>query len=107
MTEETHDLIMSSGDETIIHSASQMPGPIDTCTIGNLALGRLTSRRSKIPTFTFDSKEELIQFAGHLGGLLARFSRRMAKSQNSMYLNIGCLLTQGQKQAKDFVKLQR
>jgi len=106
MTEETHDSVMMGGDETSIHSVSQTPGPIDTSTIGKTALGRLTRGRSKTPTLTFVSKEELNQFAGHLGGVLGRFSQRVAKTQNSMYLDIGRLSTQGQKQAKDLAKLQ-
>jgi len=61
---------MPGGDETIIYSGSQTPGLLDTSTIGRVALGRLTQGCSKIPTVTFVSKEELNQFAGHLGGVL-------------------------------------
>jgi len=62
--------------------------------------------RSKTPTLNFISKEELNQFASHLGGVLGRFSQRMAKSQNSIYLDIGDLSTQCQRQAKHLAKLR-
>jgi len=107
MTEETHDSEMTGGDETIIHSASQTPGLLDTSTIGRVALGRLTRGHSKTPSLTFVSKEELNQFAGHLGGVLRRFSQRIAKTQNSLYLDIGRLSIQGQQQARELGKLQR
>ena len=74
MTEEIHDSEMTGGDETIIHSSSRTPGPLDTSTIGRVALERLTRGRSKTPTLSFVSREELNQFAGHLGGVLGRFS---------------------------------
>jgi len=106
MIEETQDSVMTGRNETIIHSASQTPGPLDTSTIRNIALGPLTRGRSKTPTVTFVSKEELNQFAGHLGGVLGTFSQRMAKSQNSMYLDIERLSTQGQQQARELAKLQ-
>jgi len=75
MTEETQDSEMTSGDETIIHSSSRTPGPLDTSIIGKIALGRLTRGRSKTPTLNYVSKEELNQFAGHLGGVLGKFSQ--------------------------------
>ena len=53
MTEETHALIMTGGDETMVHSASQTPGPIETSTIGSQALGQLTRGCSKTPAVTF------------------------------------------------------
>jgi len=74
MTEETQDSEMTGGDETIIHSSSRTPGLLDTSTIGKIALGRLTRWRSKTPTLNYVSKEELNQFAGHLGGVLGKFS---------------------------------
>jgi len=89
MTEETHDSEITGGDETIIHSSSQTPGPVETSTFGKVALGRPMQERSKTPTLTFVSKEELNYFAGHLGGVLGRFSQRMAREQKSMYLDIG------------------
>jgi len=70
MTEETQDSEMTGGDETIIHSSSRTPGPLDTSTIGKIALGQLTRGRSKTPTLNYVSKEELNQFAGHLGGVV-------------------------------------
>jgi len=107
MTEETHDFEMTGGDETIIHSGSRTSGPLDTSTIGKVALGRLTRGRSKTPTLSFISREELNQFAGHLGGVLGRFSQRMAREQKSMYLDIGRLSSEGQQQARALGKLQR
>jgi len=107
MTEETHDSEMTEGDETIIHSSSRTPGPLDTSTIAKIPLGRLARGRSKTPTLNFLSKEELNQFAGHLGGGLGRFSQRMAREQNSMYLDIGRLSSEGQQQARALGKLQR
>jgi len=98
---------MTGGDETIIHSSSRTPGPLDTSTIGKIALGRLTRGRSKTPTLNYVSKEELNQFAGHLGGVLGRFSQRLAREQKSMYLDIGRLSSEGQQQARALGKLQR
>jgi len=106
MTEETQDSEMTGGDETIIHSSSQTPGSLDTRTIGKVALRRLIPGRSKIPTPKFVSREELNQFAGDLGGVLGRFSQRMAGEQNSMYLDDGRLSREGQKQARALGKLQ-
>jgi len=106
MTEETHDSKMTGGDETIIHSSSRTPGPLDTSTIGRIAFGRLVRERSKTPTPNFVSREELNQFAGHLGGVLGRFSQRMAREQNSMYLDIGRLSREGQQQARALGNLQ-
>jgi len=88
MTEETHDSEMTGLDQNIIHSSSRTPGPLDTSTTGRLDFGRLVRSRSIIPTPIFVSKEELNQFAGHLRGVLGRFSQRMASEQNSMYLDI-------------------
>ena len=82
MTEETHDSEMTGGDETIIYSSSRTPGPPDTSTTGRIDFGRLVRSRAKTPTPIFVSREELNQFAGHLGGVLARFSQRMAREQN-------------------------
>jgi len=107
MREETHDSEMTSGDKTMIHSSRQAPGPLDTSRIERVALGRLTRGGSKTPTLIFVSREEFKQFAGHLGGVLGRFSLRMAKNQNCMYLDIGCLWIQGQQQARELGKLQR
>jgi len=70
MTEETHDSEMTGGVETIIHSSGQTPGPLDTSTTGRIDFGRLVQARSKTPTLNYGSKEELNQFAGHLGGVL-------------------------------------
>jgi len=98
---------MTGLDETIIHSSSQTPGPLDIITIGRVALGRLTRERSKTPTLNFVSREELNQFVGHLGGVLGRFSQRMAREQKSMYLDIRRLSIEGQQQAKALGKLQR
>jgi len=98
---------MTGGDETIIHSKSRTPGPLDTSTIGKIALGRLTGGQSKTPTLHFVSKEELNQFVGHIGGVLGRFSQRMAREQNSMYQDIGRLSSEGQQQASVLGKLQR
>jgi len=106
MTEETHDSKMTGGNETIIHSSSRTPGPLDTSTTGNIDFGRLVRARSKTPTPNFVSKEELNQFAGHLGGVLGRFSQRMAREQNSLYLDIGRLSRKGQQQARALGKLQ-
>jgi len=94
-------------DETIIHSASQTPGLLDSSTIGRIVLGLLTQGRSKTLTLTFVSKEEFNRFTGHLGGILGRFSQQMAKTQNSMYLDVGRLSIQGQQQATELGKLQR
>jgi len=107
MTEETHASKMTGGDETIIHSSSQTPGLLDTSTIGMVALEQLMRGRCKTPTLTFVSKEELNQFAGHLGGVLGRFSQRIAREQKSMYLDIGRLSNEGQQQARALGKLQR
>jgi len=63
--------------------------------------------RSKTPTLNFVSKEEINQFAGHLGGVLARFSQRMAREQKSLYLDIGRLSNEGQQQARALGKLRR
>jgi len=106
MTEETQDSELTGGDETIIHSGSRTPGPRNTSTIGGLDFGRLVRARSKTPTHSFVSKEELNKFAGHLGGVLGRFSQRMAREQNSMYLDIGRLSREGQQQARTLGKLQ-
>jgi len=106
MTEETHHSIMTGGDKTIVHSASQTPGPIDTTLTGSMAIGQLARGRSKTLTLSIVSKKELNQFAGHLGGVLERFSQRVAKSQKSMYLDVGRLSTQGQQQARELGKLQ-
>jgi len=106
MTEETHDSEMTSGDETIIHSSSRTPGPLDTKAAGRIDFGRLVRARSKTPTLNYVSKEELNQFAGHLGGVLGRFFQRMAKEQKSMYLDIGRLSSEGQRQARALGKLQ-
>jgi len=107
MTEETHDCEMTGGDETIIHSSSRTPGPPDTSTTRGLDFGQLVRARSKTPTLNYVSKEELNQFAGHLGGVLGRFSQRMAREQKSMYLDIGRLSSEGQQQARALGKLQR
>jgi len=107
MTEETQDSEMTGGDETIIHSSSRTLGPLDTSTIGKIALGRLTRGPWKTPTLNYVSKQELNQFAGHLGGVLAKFSQRMAREQKSMYLYIGRLQSEGQQQARALGKLQR
>jgi len=107
MTEETHHSKMTGGDETIIHSSSQTPGPLDTSTMGKVALRSLMRGRSKTPTLNFVSREELNQFVGHLGGVLVRFSQRMAREQKSMYLDIGRLSSEGQQQARALGKLQR
>jgi len=107
MREETHDSEMTGRDETIIHSSSRTPGPLDTSTIGKIALGRLARGRSKTPTFKFVSREELNQFAGHLEGVLGRFSQRIAREQRSMYLDIGRLSSEAQQQARGLGKLQR
>jgi len=106
MTEETHDSEITGGDESIIHSSSQTPGPLDTSTTGRLDFGQLVRAPSKTPTPIFVPREELNQFAGHLGGVLGRFSQRMAREQNSMYLDIGCLAREGQQQARALGKLQ-
>jgi len=97
---------MTGGDEAIIHSSSQTPGPLDTSTIGKVALRRLTEGCSKTATLSFISREELNQFAGHLGGVLGRFSQRMAREQKSMYLDMGRLSSEGQQQARALGKLQ-
>ena len=107
MTEEIHDSEMTGGDKTIIYCSSRTPGPLDTSTIGKIALGRLTQGRSKTPTLNFVSKEELNLFAGHLGGVLGRFSQPMAREPKSMYLDIGRLSSEGQQQARALGKLQR
>jgi len=107
MTEETHDSEMTGGDETIIHSSSRTPGPPDTSTTHGLDFGRLVRACSKTPTLNYVSKEDLNQFAGHLGGVLGRFSQRMAREQKSMYLDIGRLSSEGQQQARALGKLQR
>ena len=106
MTEETHDSEITEGDETIIHSSSRTPGPLETSTIGKIAFGRLVWERSKTPTPNFVSREELNQFVGHLGGVLGRFSQRIAREQNSMYLDIGRLSREGQQQVRGLGKLQ-
>jgi len=106
MTEETHDSEMTGGDETIIHSSSRTPRPLDTSTTGRIDFGQLVRARSKTPTLNYISKEELNQFAGHLGGVLGKFSQRMAREQKSMYLDIGRLSSEGQQQAKALGKLQ-
>jgi len=80
---------MTGRDETIIHSSSRTPGPPDTSTTGRLDFGKLVQARLRTPILNHVSKEELNQFAGHLGGVLGRFSQRMAREQNSMYLDIG------------------
>ena len=107
MTEETQDSEMTGGDETIIHSSSQTPRPGNTSTVGGLDFGRLVRTRSKTPTLNYVSKEDLNQFAGHLGGVLGRFSQRMAREQKSMYLDIGRLSSEGQQEARALGKLQR
>jgi len=107
MTEETHDSKMTGGDETILHSSSRSPGPPDTSTTGRLDFGRLVRARSKTPMLNYVSNEELTQFAGHLGGVLGRFSQRMAREQNSIYLDIGRLSREGQQQARALGKLQQ
>jgi len=38
---------------------------------------------------------------------MGRFSHRIAKSQNAMYLHIGRLSTNGQQQARELDKLQK
>jgi len=106
MTEETQDSEIPGGDETIIHSSSRTPGPLDTSTIGKITLGRLSRGRSKTPTLNYLSKEELNQFAGHLGGVLGKFTQRMAREQKSIYLDIGRLSSEGQQQARALGKLQ-
>jgi len=63
--------------------------------------------RTKPPTLSFVSREELNQFVGHLGGVLGRFSQQMAREQKSMYLDIGQLSSEGQQQARALGKLQR
>ena len=75
MTKETDDSAMTGGDVTIIYSSSRTPAPLDTSTTGRLDFGRLVRARSKTPTLNYVSKEELNQFAGHLGGVLGRFSQ--------------------------------
>jgi len=107
ITEEIHYSEMTGGDETIIHSSSRSPCPPDTSTTGRLDFGRLVRARSKTPTPNFISKEELNQFAGHLGGVLGRFSQQMAREQKSIYLDIGRLSSEGQQQARALGKLQR
>jgi len=107
MTEETHNSEMTGGDETIIHSSSQTPGPLDTSTIGQVALGRLMRGRSKTHIRNFVSREELKQVAGHLGEVLGGFSHRMAREQKSVYLDIGRLSSEGEQQARALGKLQR
>jgi len=106
MTEETHHSVMTCRDQTIIHSSSRTPGPPDNSTTVRLYFGRLVRSRSKTPNPIFVSKEELNQFAGHLGGVLGRFSQRMAREQNSMYLDIGQLSRKGHHQARALGKLQ-
>jgi len=98
---------MTGGDETIIHSSSQTPGPLDTSIIERVVLGQLTRGHSKTPTLNFVLREELNQFVGHLGGVLGRFSQRMAREQKSMYLDIGRLSSEGQQQARALGQLQR
>jgi len=98
---------MTGGDETIIHNSSRTPGPLDTSTTGRLDFGRLVRARPKTPTLNYVSKEELNQFAGHLGGVLGIFSQHMAREQKSMYLDIGRLSSEGQQQARALGKLQR
>jgi len=107
MTEETHDCEMTGVDETIIHSSSQTPGRLDNSTIGRVALGRLARGHSKTPTLSFVSREELNQFAGHLGGVLGRFTQQMAREQKSIYLDIGQLSSECQQRARGLRKLQR
>jgi len=107
MTEETHDSEMTGGDESIIHSSSQTLGPLDTSTIRRVALGRLTRGHSKTPTLNFVLREESNQFVGHLGGVLGRFSQRMAREQKSKYQDIGRLSSEGQQQPRALGKLQR
>jgi len=114
MREETQDSITWGGDETIVSGTSQTPTPLATRSIRGQALERLlqsgsgSGRRghSKTPTLTFVSKEELHQFAGHLGGIMGRFSPRVVESQNAMYLDIGQLSAEGQQQARSLGKLQ-
>jgi len=98
---------MTGGDEPMVHSSSQTPRPGETSTAGRFDFGRLVRSRSKTPTLNYVSKEELNQFAGHLGGVLGRFSQRMAREQKSMYLDIGRLFSEGQQQARALGKLQR
>jgi len=107
MTEETHDSEMTGGDETIIHSSSRTPGLQDTSTTHRLDFGKLVRARSRTPVLNYVSREELNQFAGHLGGVLGRFSQRLAREQKSMYLDIGRLSSEGQQQARALGKLQR
>jgi len=106
MTEETHNSENTEGDETITHSSSQTPGSLDTSKIGKVALGRLMRGRSKTPTLSYVSRQELNQFVGHLGGVLGRFSQLIAREQKSMYLDIGRLSSEGQQQARALGKLQ-
>ena len=106
MTEETHNSEMTGGDETIIHSSRRTPGLLDTSTTGKIDFWRLARSRSKTPTPNFVSKEELNQFAGHFGGVLGRFSQRIAREQRSMFLDIGRLSREGQQQARALGKLQ-
>jgi len=106
MTEETQDSIITGGDETIVHSASQMPGAMDTTLTGSRAIGRLAHGRLKTHTLTLVSREELNQFAGHMRGVMRRFGQRIARSQHSTYLDIGRLATKGQEQAKRLGQLQ-
>ena len=98
---------MTGGDEAIVHSVSQTPCLIDATLTGSRSIGRLAQGRSKTFTLTFVSKEELNQFAGHLGGVMGRFSHRITKSWNAMYLDLGWLSTKGQEQARELGKLQR
>jgi len=105
MTEETHDSEMTGGDETIIHCSSRTPGPPDTSTTHGLDFGRLVRARSQTPTLNYVSREELNQFAGHLGGVLGKFSQRLAREQKSMYLDLGRLSSEGQQQARALGKL--
>jgi len=65
---------MTGGDDTIIHSAAQTQCPLETSEIVNWAQGLLARGRSKTPSVAFVSKEQLNQFAGHLGGIMGRFS---------------------------------
>ena len=107
MTEETHDSEMTGGDETIVHSSRRTPVPPDVSTTHGLDFGRLVRARSKTPALNYISREELNQFGGHLGGVLGRFSQRMAREHKSMYLDIGRLSSEGQQQARTLGKLQR
>ena len=65
---------MTGGDESIAHSVSQTPGPPTPSLIRSPALEQLTWGHSITPTPTFISNHVLSQFAGHLEGVMGKFS---------------------------------